>query len=324
MYEQFFQLTRKPFELTPNPAFLYLSRTHRKALTYVDYGLKERTGFILLTGEVGSGKTTLLRNLIDTLDAQVTLAHLSNTQVNPEQLIAMVNEEYGIDSEGRDKVLLLRDLQAFLADEYAQGHHAVLIIDEAQNLSPAVLEEVRMLSNLETRDASLLQIVLAGQPELGRVLADPRLRQLRQRISISCHLSPLTRAETEEYLFHRLAVAGNRDALAFSRGALDALHAATGGIPRLINIVGNFILLAAFTESTRSVNEEMVADITEDLGIKTPAQDPATERRKALLSALGVPAASGNRMPRKDRQAACIGRASGEDGAERSAREGGH
>ncbi|VAX34744.1 FIG022606: AAA ATPase, partial [hydrothermal vent metagenome] len=210
MYEAFYNLKVKPFELVPSPDFLFLSRSHRKALTYLKYGITEKVGFMLLTGEVGSGKTTLIRNLVKGLDSNIVLSKIFNTKVSSEQLISLINEDFGLDVNGKDKISLLRELNDFLIEQYAKKHNPILVIDEAQNLTPELLEEVRMLSNLETDDAKLLQIVLVGQPELKKVLARPELRQLRQRISISCHIYPITRAETEEYIFHRLEVAGNR------------------------------------------------------------------------------------------------------------------
>jgi putative secretion ATPase (PEP-CTERM system associated) len=292
MYEAYFRLKQKPFDLTPNPQFLYLSAAHRKAMTYLEYGLKERAGFMLLSGEVGSGKTTMIRHFIRGLDGTVTLSKVFNTKVNSEQLIAMINQDFGLDTAGKDKVQLLKELYDFLIEEYRRGRRALLVIDEAQNLTPDLLEEVRLLSNLETEDAKLLQILLVGQPELARMLSLTELRQLRQRISIVCQLFPLTRQETEAYVFHRLAVAGNRDAVRFGPGAFDALHAKSGGIPRLVNIIGNFLLLTAFTEDTRDVTEAMVADISESVEPEPASQDvgAAHTGRRALLTALGMPA----------------------------------
>ncbi len=290
MYEHFFQLNKKPFELTPNPDFLYLSKSHKKASTYLDYCLREKANFLFLTGEVGSGKTTLIRDLVKKLDGTVTLSMVFNTKVNSEQLLSMINEDFGLDSPGRDKVLLLKELNNFLIEEYQKGHQAVLIIDEAQNLSPDLLEEVRLLSNLEMDDSKLLQIILVGQPELEKVISLPELRQLRQRISIMCRLSSLTRTETEEYILHRLEVAGNRNAATFSKEAIDSLYAASKGVPRVVNIICNFLMLTAFTEETREVNADMVQDIVKDLKLDAQQQreDDVVARRRALLSALGA------------------------------------
>lgn len=293
MYESYFHFKKKPFELVPNPEFLYLSGTHKKAMTYINYGMMERVGFILLTGEVGSGKTTLIRDLIKRLNHDVTLSRVFMTTVDSEQLLSMINEDFGLESTGKSKVILLKELYAFLTREYEQGHQVLLIIDEAQNFPVSLLEEVRMLSNLETDDTKLLQIILIGQPELRDTLARPELRQLRQRISIACHLSPLTRAETEAYVYHRLTTAGNRDALRFTPEAMDRLHACSSGIPRLVNILGNFLLLTAFTERTHEVTAEMVSDIADGVGIVPRADTGQTAAgARALLRALGVPPGS--------------------------------
>lgn len=288
MYETYFHFKKKPFELVPNPDFLFLSRTHQKAVTYIEYGMMERVGFILLTGEVGSGKTTLTRDLIKRLSGTVTLSRVFSTTVDSEQLLSMINEDFGLDSAGKGKVVLLKELYAFLIKEYEQGHQVLLILDEAQNFSVSLLEEVRMLSNLETDDTKLLQIMLIGQPELRDTLARPELRQLRQRISIACHLSPLTRAETEAYVLHRLTVAGNRDALHFTPEAMDRLHAYSAGIPRLVNILSNFLLLTAFTEKTFMVTADMVNDIADGVGIVSQANAGLDAGTKAHLHTPGV------------------------------------
>jgi len=265
MYLSFYKFNCKPFELVPNPEFIFLSKTHKKAITYLDYGIRERVGFVLLTGEVGSGKTTIIRDLINKNLDQVVLSKIFNTNVNSEQLLAMINDDFNLPVQGKDKITLLRDLNHFLVEQYAKGTQPLLIIDEAQNLSPETLEEIRMLSNLETADSKLLQIILVGQPELRRQLARPELRQLRQRISIQCHLQPLSRQEVEEYILHRLEVAGNREALRFTPRAFDVIEKYSCGIPRLINIICDFLLLAAFAEGMQDIDEEMISEIVGDL-----------------------------------------------------------
>lgn len=265
MYESFFNLTKKPFDLVPNPEFLFMSRSHRRALIHLDYGIHERAGFILLTGEVGSGKTTLIRDLIKKRPAGVLLSKVFNTCVNFEQFLTMVNDDFGLQSPGKDRTSLLRDLNDFLIEQYSLGNRPTLIIDEAQNLTPELLEDIRMLSNLESDDAKLLQIIIVGQPELRKTLALPSLLQLRQRISINCHLSPLSRPELEEYILHRLEIAGNREAVAFCPGSMDIIFRYSRGIPRLVNIICDFLMLSAFAEETREIDEDMVRDVIGDL-----------------------------------------------------------
>lgn len=265
MYNEFFNLQHKPFDLLPDPKFIYLSRSHKKALTYLDYGIRERSGFVLLTGEVGSGKTTLIRDLLGKHYEHVVLSKIFNTCVTSEQLLAMINDDFGLVTAGKDKVSLIRDLNTFLVEQYACGNQPILIIDEAQNMSAQLLEEVRMLSNLETSDCKLLQILLVGQPELRTTLAAPELRQLRQRISINCHLQALNREEVEHYIEHRLNVAGNSAAVEFSPEALEAVFRYSKGIPRLVNIICDFLMLSAFAEETTIISSEMVRDVIGDL-----------------------------------------------------------
>lgn len=281
MYTEFFGLSAKPFELLPNPRFLYLSKGHRKALSYLQYGVQEHAGFTLLTGEVGSGKTTLLRDIINKISSDTTLAMVFNTRVDGHQLIAMINEDFGLSTEGKDKVQLLTELNDFLIQENSDNRQPIIIIDEAQNLSMEALEEVRLLSNLEAESFKLVQIILVGQPELKQIIANPSLRQLRQRISISCHLNPLNREESEEYIYHRLATVGNRDCVTFLDGVFDMIYKFSGGIPRLINLICDFILLSAFVEETREIDIELVKDAVNELSFEEPqlkmSYEPETE-----------------------------------------------
>ena len=288
MYESYFGLTVKPFELVPNPRFLFNSRSHKKAISYLKYGLQERAGFILLTGEVGSGKTTIIRDLINNLDADMVLAMVFNTRATARQMLAMINEDFGLEVGGKDKdkVTLLRDLNDHLVALHAEQKRPVIIIDEAQNLSPAVLEEIRLLSNLEADNFKLVQIVLVGQPELQKVITRPELRQLRQRISVHCHLEPLTREETEAYVYHRLAMAGNRNALRWQEGTFDTLYGYSGGIPRLINVFCDFVLLAAFVEETRDISLEMLEEVIGD--VSWDRQVEAARLHQALAGAEGA------------------------------------
>ena len=269
MYLSFFNLTDKPFELLPNPRFLYLSKGHKKALNYLEYGIQERAGFTLLTGEVGSGKTTLLRNIIKNLDSEITLSLVFNTRVAADQLLGMINEDFGLETAGKNKVTLLRELNDFLVEENSQNRRPIVIVDEAQNLSEESLEEIRLLSNLEFDNFKMMQIILVGQPELKQLLAQPGLRQLRQRINISCHLKALTREETEAYIYHRLEIAGNRNALKFNEAVFDLIHEYSQGGPRLINVICDFLLLTNFVEEKKEVDEDLVVEAIEELSIET-------------------------------------------------------
>ena len=283
MYEEFFGLRRKPFDLVPNPEFLFLSPTHNKAAVYLDYAIRENVGFILLTGEVGSGKTTIIRELLKKLGPDIQVAKVFHTRFDSEQLLAAINDDFGLPIEGKGKVQLLKDLYEFLIGQFAGRRRAVLIIDEAQNLSTETLEELRMLSNLETDQTKLLQIILVGQPELKKILSVPELRQLRQRISIHCHIQPLKRAETEKYVLHRLEIAGNRQAATFGAASFDLIHQFSGGIPRLINIICDFCMLSAYADGSREITGELVAEVAADPqfeGQFRPAQpaEPGPER----------------------------------------------
>jgi putative secretion ATPase (PEP-CTERM system associated) len=265
MYEQHFSFRCKPFELLPNPDFLFQSSTHKKAITYLEYGLKEKVGFILLTGEIGSGKTTIIRNFIKNLSGSVKLSRINNTKVSSQQLISMINEDFGLDVEGKSKIKLLSELNDFLIDQYSKKSQPILLIDEAQNLSPNLLEEIRLLSNLETDRAKLLQIILVGQPEMNKTLMLPEMMQLRQRININYHISPLTIDETIKYITHRLTIAGNINVIRFQGNMSELIYRFSRGIPRLINILCDFALLTTFVEGKKEVSSDIVREVIKDL-----------------------------------------------------------
>lgn len=279
VYESFFNLEHKPFELVPNPSFLYMSQAHRKALNYLTYGIRQQSGFILLTGEVGTGKTTLIRRLINSQLTDVTLSKIFNTKVEAQQLLEMILEDFGVRPSGKDKPSLLRELNDFLISQYARGRQCVLIIDEAQNLTHELLEEVRLLSNLENDYQKLLRIILVGQPELKQLLAAPELLQLRQRIQVSCHIHPLPATEMEGYITHRLESAGNRNAVSFSSEAYEAISQYTRGVPRLINILCDYLLLDAFARESHEITVDAVHEVAGDLNFDNqywnPVADPA-------------------------------------------------
>lgn len=289
MYTAFFGLREKPFDLLPNPDFLYPSRAHKRALTYLTHGIKERAGFILLTGEVGSGKTTLIRNMIRSQLRDSVLAKVFNTRVDFLQLLMQINGDFGLDTDGRDKATLLRELNDFLIEQYAQRRQAVLIIDEAQNLSAEILEEVRMLSNLETDRDKLLQIILVGQPELRDLLARPGLLQLRQRIQINCHLQPLSAPEVREYILFRLEKAGNKTALVFDDDAVEAVATYSRGIPRLVNILCDYIMIDAFSSQTRNIGGSVIHELAADLSFEAQYWNPEPSEKKEPIAATAPP-----------------------------------
>ncbi len=291
MYLDHFKLRVKPFELLPDPEFLFPSAVHRKALAYLEYGIQEHSGFVLFTGEVGTGKTTLIRRLLDQIPERTTIAKIFNTQVNSAQLLRMINDDFGLTGVSLDKAEMLRELNEFLIDQYAAGRRSILIIDEAQNLGPAQLEEIRLLSNLETGHAKLLQIILVGQPELRDRLSSPQLIQLRQRILVHCHLSPLTTEDTEHYILHRLELAGNREALIWQDGVMELIHQATRGIPRLINILCDYVLLELFGAGRNDARVEDVSAILDHLDFEAqfwPTSDSPRTGGTAVSSDLAV------------------------------------
>lgn len=267
MYLQHFRLTIKPFEVTPDPRFLFDGRLHREALAALTYGVQERRGFITLVGEVGTGKTTLLRSLLDGLDPTVHTVLITHTTINRDELIRMILAELEIPRTGLTRVEMLHQLQEFLLDRLSRREQTVLIIDEAQNLTPAVLEEVRLLTNLETDDAKLLQVILAGQPELERTLQRPELRQLRQRIGVYGRIGPFSQPETAQYIRHRLRVAGRLRQTVFTAPAIQEIWRASGGIPRLINLLCDHCLVTAFASDESRVYASTVREVAADLGL---------------------------------------------------------
>jgi putative secretion ATPase (PEP-CTERM system associated) len=265
MYERFYQLRERPFSLSPDPEYLYPSRVHQEALSYLRYGLETQAGFVVITGEIGSGKTTLLQTLLRSLDSDTTVGRIVNTMLEPRELLETIALDFGLDVSARTKPVLVRDLAQYLVDQRLAGRLVLLVIDEAQNLSPAALEELRMLSNLETEKTKLLQIVLVGQPSLRDQLATPELEQLRQRITVSYHLPPLDAEETGHYINHRLRRAAIGAPLEFPRAATDLVHARSRGVPRLINVICDAALVFGYAEERRQIDAELVADVLGEL-----------------------------------------------------------
>lgn len=259
MYEEFYGLKEKPFSLTPDPRFFFLSEIHRGAFEHLLYGIKEKEGFILITGEVGAGKTTLCRALLNKIESHaVDSALILNPMFSGQELLQCIISDFGIQSQGDTKKDYLDDLNRFLLKQQASNRSSVLIIDEAQNLPLPVLEELRILSNLETEKEKLLQIILTGQIELKEKLSLPRSRQLNQRISIRYHLHPLAKEEVPRYIQHRLTVAGSTGELRFSAGALREIYRYSQGVPRLINLASDRALLAGYAEQAWEIRRGTV------------------------------------------------------------------
>ena len=254
MYEAFYGLTEKPFNLTPDPRFLYLSDKHKEAFAHLMFGIKNRCGFVMVSGEIGTGKTTICRSLLNQLDDDIEVAVILNPCLSPEELLRKVNEDFGIDTKADTVKGLIDELNDYLLERNAQGKNCVLLIDEAQNLPPGILEQVRLLSNIETETQKLLQIVLVGQPELAQHLELPELRQLNQRITARYHLEPLSFDETLQYIAFRLRQAGGRKKVHFSRAAVRAVYKHSGGTPRVINAVCDRALLIGFTREVRDIS----------------------------------------------------------------------
>ncbi|MHB8770228.1 MAG: ExeA family protein [Syntrophales bacterium] len=268
MYEAYFGLKENPFSLSPDPQYLYLSPQHREALNCLIYGIGERKGFMVVTGGIGTGKTTLCRALLAGLDGTTASALIFNPALSEIELLKTINEEFGIKLAGRGtKKRYLDGLNAFLMKNFAAGRNAVLLIDEAQNLSHGVLEQIRMLSNLETVREKLIQIILLGQPELRRLLALPSLRQLNERITVRYDLKPLVREDVRRYIEHRLDTAGGeRLGDSFTAGSYDLIYRMSRGIPRRINAICDRALLIAYGKDVRAIDRRLVRAAIRDIG----------------------------------------------------------
>jgi type II secretory pathway predicted ATPase ExeA len=257
MYLKFFGLIERPFELTPDPRFLFLTPGHREALAQLIYGVQEQKGFILMTGEVGTGKTTLLRTLMHRLDGQFESSFITNSTLPFDQILEYVLSDLGVSDPGGSRAQRLIALNRFLIEQRRANRKTVLIIDEAQNLSIETLEQIRLLSNFETMSEKLVQIILAGQPELHHKLQLAELRQLKQRIGLRCRLAPMTEEQVEQYIVSHLRVAGARQQ-PFTRAAIRRIAAHSGGVPRIVNILCDHCLLSAYANQTREIDAETV------------------------------------------------------------------
>jgi putative secretion ATPase (PEP-CTERM system associated) len=272
VYETYFGLTGKPFQLNPDPAFFYGSRGHKRAFAYLQYGVHQSEGFIIITGEVGAGKTTLVRSLLEQLDPnRLVAAQLVTTQLDAEDLLRAVAMAFGFPTKAMDKAQLLGELEAFLISLVPQGKRALLIVDEAQNLSGRAIEELRMLSNFQLGNQGLLQSFLVGQPQLRQLMQGPELHQLRQRVTASYHLGPMDRAETQAYVEHRLRHVGWSHDPRFEDGAFDAIYSFSAGIPRRINTLCNRVLLAAALSEEHNITAANVDATADEIRLELSA-----------------------------------------------------
>ncbi|MDM8523649.1 AAA family ATPase [Desulfococcaceae bacterium HSG8] len=289
MYENFFDFKERPFQLVPNPAYLFLSKCHEEALAHLAYAVSQGDGFVEITGEVGTGKTTLCRVFLENLDQDIEAAYIFNPKLNAIQLLKAINDELGIDSKANNTKELIDKLNFFLMERKAEGKKVILVIDEAQNLSKEVLEQLRLLSNLETTTKKLLQVILIGQPELAEMLDSHELRQLAQRITLSYHLTPLNYKETKEYIEHRIRIASRKQGIRFAHTALIAIYRYSGGIPRLINIACDRSILTAYGLNQRKITGSVARASVRELASRGDVRRRSIrERKKPLLIFSGI------------------------------------
>ena len=283
MYSRFWGFREKPFRQVPNPDFLFLSATHEEALAHLNYAVAEGEGFLMITGEVGTGKSTLCRSFFQKLDPDVACAYIFNSKLDPVQLLRSINAEFGIPAEADTPQDLIDVLNAFLIDQRASGQKVVIVIDEAQNLPVESLEQVRLLSNLETTREKLLQLVLVGQPELAEAIDSFELRQLGQRIHLACYVRPLSFDETVQYIQHRINLVSQKPQMPFAKGALRAIYAFSNGIPRLINTACDRMLLAGYLKNRSKISDSMAAKIIEELRSRGRPPKPAASWAKVAV-----------------------------------------
>ncbi len=264
MYKDYFKLHREPFNITPDTRFLYMTEQHSEAMNHMLYGIRQRRGFICITGEVGAGKTTLCRALLEQLDKRYRTALILNPVLTETQLLRAVVEEFGIQTKRKDRLGYLKLLNDYLLKVNADGGEAVLIIDEAQDMPSKTMEMTRLLSNLETQSRKLLQIVMVGQPELRKILQRPSMRQLAQRITVRFHLTAMNRSDTDRYIHHRLSVAGRQD-IRFCSDAVKEIYRFSRGVPRLVSAASDKALLAAFVYQSDTINRRIARAAINDL-----------------------------------------------------------
>ena len=290
MYESFYGLTGKPFQLNPDPAFYFGSRGHKRAFAYLQYGVYQSEGFIVITGEIGAGKTTIVRSLFEQLDRdRLVAAQLVSTQLDADDMLRSVSAAFGLPAKAVDKATLLASLEAFLCQLALDGKRALLVVDEAQNLTPRAVEELRMLSNFQLGEQALLQSFLIGQPELRDMMHGQQMQQLRQRVIASYHLGPMDKAETQAYIEHRLVHVGWKGDPSIDAAAFELVYTLSGGIPRRINTICNRLLLAGYLQEKHAFGTDDVQaiarEIREELGPETALASVAVARAREAATA---------------------------------------
>lgn len=287
MYEAYYGLSSKPFQLNPDPSFYFGSKQHRRARAYLEYGVQRNEGFIVITGEVGAGKTTIVRGLLESLDPyKVVSAHLVTTQLDAEDTLRLVGAAFGVRVKDVSKSDILMSLEAYLLSQTSQGKRCLLVVDEAQNLAPRAVEELRMLSNFQFGQQAMLQTFLVGQPEFRAILQSPTMQQLRQRVAATCHIGPLDAQETQGYIEHRLHCAGACGRSIFDAAAFEAVFMASGGIPRRVNLICDRLLLLGYLGNKESIG---LADVNEVVNeIHAESMEPAVTSAEANTDGNGL------------------------------------
>jgi general secretion pathway protein A len=276
MYENYYGLDSKPFQLTPDPSYFFASKWHKRAMSYLQYGLSQAEGFIVITGDIGTGKTTIANSLLAELEDNIFAVQIVTPKLSPDELVKMVANKFGIHTHGNTKSDILSDLEKFLIQLHQQGRRALLLVDEAQNLPLETIEELRMLSNFQANGKPLLQSFLLGQEELQPILRAPNMEQFRQRIVASCHLAPLTDTECQAYIEYRLHHAGWNRGVLFSAAAYDRIYQFTHGVPRKINTLMDRVLLYGFLEELESLDENAVENVVKEVADEMFSPEPPT------------------------------------------------
>lgn len=307
MYENYYGLSSKPFQLTPDPSFFFASKWHKRAMSYLQYGLSQAEGFIVITGDIGTGKTTIANSLLNDIGENIVAAQIVTPKLTPDELVKMVASKFHLATEGRSKADILKDLEAYLYGLHKNGNRALLLVDEAQNLPLETIEELRMLSNFQAEGKPLLQSFLLGQEELQPILRAPNMEQFRQRIVASCHLAPLTDTECQGYIEYRLHQAGWSGGQLFSPEAYDKIYQFTHGVPRKINTLMDRILLYGFLEELKTLDEEavenVVREVSEEMFVPEPPAaeepEPQSQAQESATESQGS-APGGPQEPVKD------------------------